>query len=393
MTGPFLPDLLLSILSSWFLYFSIKNKIYFLYKNPFFLIFIIFWLVCILSSLLSENIFLSLKSSLFFIRIGIFAILISYLINQSTKILNYFYLAFIITFLFLIIDGYFQYYFGTNLLGYKKIGIRVSSFFGDELILGSYLVRLLPLFVGLFIIKQNKKNWEYYIFSLFVILVSILVFLSGERVSLFFLLLYWFFIIFFIRNFKLIFVVIFFIFFSLFILLNYSNPAFKMRFINETLEKIDFKSENKFFFTPEHNSLFYSGWNMFLDKPILGHGPKLFRIKCSVYNTTEEKYCDSHPHNFYIQLLAEVGIVGFSFLLGLFFYFIYLCVRHIFEYFKSKYFFLNDFQICLLGGLLITIWPFSPNGNIFNNYLMMFYGLQMGFLSKKIKPTYQIVKN
>ena len=49
---------------------------------------------------------------------------------------------------------------------------------------------------------------------------------------------------------------------------------------------------------------------MFLDKPIIGHGPKMFRIKCNLerYNPTG---CSTHPHSIYLQLLAETGIIGF----------------------------------------------------------------------------------
>ena len=76
---------------------------------------------------------------------------------------------------------------------------------------------------------------------------------------------------------------------------------------------------------------------MFLDKPILGHGPKLFRFECKNDKySTGIKPCDTHPHNFYIQLLAETGLFGFSFLAGLFLYFSYLMLRHIYEYLKKK---------------------------------------------------------
>ena len=34
---------------------------------------------------------------------------------------------------------------------------RVSSFFGDELIMGSYISRLFPLLFALFLIKKNKN--------------------------------------------------------------------------------------------------------------------------------------------------------------------------------------------------------------------------------------------
>ena len=67
VTGSFLPDLLVSLLSLWFIYYSIKNNLYKIYKNKYFLYFISFCLVCILSSIMSEDIFYSLKNSLFYL--------------------------------------------------------------------------------------------------------------------------------------------------------------------------------------------------------------------------------------------------------------------------------------------------------------------------------------
>jgi hypothetical protein len=91
VTGPFLPDLLVSILSLWFLYYTLKHKLYASYRNYYFYVFIGFWLVCILASLLSDDLLFSLRGSLFYVRIGVFALLISYLIDQNKKILDYFY--------------------------------------------------------------------------------------------------------------------------------------------------------------------------------------------------------------------------------------------------------------------------------------------------------------
>jgi hypothetical protein len=395
VTGSFLPDLVVSLLSLWFLYYSLKYKIYYIYRNIYFYIFISFWLVCILSSLLSDDILFSLKGSLFYVRIGIFALLISYLIDQNKKILDYFYYAFLITFSSLIIDGYFQYFTGFNLFGYKLSSFyRVSSFFGKELILGSYLARLFPLLFALFVVRSNKHPLEVYFISILFVLIDVLIFIAGERASFALLNLSSLFIIFFISNYKWLRVGVFIISLTIIIFLINKDERLYDRYIKSPSDSMGFvlsketeslKPHKKYIFTSVHDSLIKTAWNMFLDKPILGHGPKLFRIKCH-----NSKYasglnpCDVHPHNFYAQLLAETGILGFLFLAGVFCYFVYLSLKHIFEYFIHKNFFLSDYQICLLAGLLITIWPITSNGNIFTNHLMLLYSLQMGFFKKKM---------
>ena len=160
ITGPFLPDLLLSLLSLWFLYYCFANKLYYVFKNKFFYLFSAFCLFCIFSSLLSDNVLLSFESSLFYFRIGIFCILISYLIDKNKKILDYFFYSLIISFSALIIYAFIEYFFQLN-----EHPVRISSLFGDELILGSYLSRLLPLLIGLFFLRRNKNYFLIFIFS------------------------------------------------------------------------------------------------------------------------------------------------------------------------------------------------------------------------------------
>ena len=69
-------------------------------------------------------------------------------------------------------------------------------------------------------------------------------------------------------------------------------------------------------FSPIHQSHFISAYRMFIDNPIFGHGPKTFRILCSHedYNY-DVNSCSTHPHNTYVQLLAETGLVGVMFVL------------------------------------------------------------------------------
>ena len=387
--GPFLPDVIISLLSIWFIYFIIKNKYYYIFKNNYFFYFLLFWIACIVSSLFSENILLSLKSSFFYIRIGIFSLLISYLIDQDKKILNYFYYVLLFLFSLLTLDGYLQFITGKNLIGLKIYqGYRVTSFFGDEQILGSFLARLFPLLFALFVIR--KKNYYEIIFMSFLFLsIDILVFLAGERAAFALLNLSTIFIILFISKYKLLRFGIFIL--SLVIISFFLNNNSKLyeRYILSPLEGIStykLNSSNKIIFSQNHDSMIRTAYNMFKDRPLIGHGPKTFRIQCQ-----KEKYavgihpCSTHPHNFYVQLLAETGLIGFSFLFGVLIYFVYLVFLHIKIYFLKKKLFLSDYQICLLSGLLITIWPLTTNGNFFTNYLMLIYTLQIGFFKKIYK--------
>ncbi|WP_435116928.1 hypothetical protein ACIJYF_00885 [Candidatus Pelagibacter bacterium nBUS_49] len=78
------------------------------------------------------------------------------MIEKNRKILTYFYYSLLISFTTLVVDGFIQYFTGKNLSGFVlEGGNRASSFFGDELIMGSYLSRLFPLLFALFLIKKK----------------------------------------------------------------------------------------------------------------------------------------------------------------------------------------------------------------------------------------------
>jgi O-antigen ligase len=151
--------------------------------------------------------------------------------------------------------------------------------------------------------------------------------------------------------------------------------------VDTNLKQVGVGSDQLVIFSPQHDSHIKTAFNMFLDKPILGHGPKMFRVKCS-----DPKYavgispCSTHPHNFYLQLLAETGIVGFSFLLGALLYVLYCVYRQLKSIVLKQKRYLTDYQVCLLAGILISVWPFSPNGNFFNNWLSIFFYFQLAFL-------------
>ena len=315
-----------------------------------------------------------------------FSCYIWYLIDKDKSIFIYFYYALILCFSILVIDGYFQYFNGENILGYKLMGNQISSLFGDEHIMGSYLSRLFPLLFALFLVKQKQK-FEIFFIGLLFILVDVLIYMSGERSAFFFLNLSTVFIIILIKEYQKFRLVTFILAIICIIVLSLNSSQMTDRMFKGPAKDMGFikSSEKPTIFTPTHDSLIRTAYNMFKDQPLFGHGPKMFRVMCK-----DKKYavgvnpCLTHPHNFYIQLLAETGIIGFLFLFSALVYVLYAALRQ----FKSIIFKhkrpLTDYQVCLLAGILITVWPIAPNGNFFNNWLMIVYSLPIGFYLQSI---------
>jgi len=385
--GPFFPDLIVSISTLFFLHYIIKNKDFYYFFNTSLISYFIFCIYCILISIfVAENVLLSFESSLFYFRIGMFSCFVWYLIDKDKSILIYFYYTLFLCFSILVIDGYFQYFNGENILGYKITGNQISSLFGDEHIMGSYLSRLFPLLFALFLVKKKQK-FEIFFIGLLFILVDVLIYMSGERSAFFFLNLSTVFIIILIKEYQKFRLVTFIIAIICIIVLSLNSPKMTDRMFKGPAKDMGLiqSSEKPTIFTPTHDNLIRTAYNMFKDQPLFGHGPKMFRVMCK-----DKKYavginsCLTHPHNFYIQLLAETGIIGFLFLFSALVYVLYAAFRQ----FKSIIFKhkrpLTDYQVCLLAGILITVWPIAPNGNFFNNWLMIVYSLPIGFYLQSI---------
>ena len=394
ITGPFLSDLGLSLVALLFLINSAKNNLKKYFNNYFFKIFIIFCLILILSSLLSNNTLISLKTSLFYFRFGIFSLCFWYLLDESPNLVKYLFLSIIICFSSLIVDGYIQYFFGENIFGIKLYNeYRVSSFFGSELILGSYLARFFPLLFGIFIyLDQDKKNkLNLFFITIIFILSEGLIFLSGERLALFFMNLSAIFIIIMLKQYKLYRLWTYLLSLLLIIILMNVFPHAKKRVIDQTLNDFrgTYKQNNNFdnnldnnlyIFSKPHTHMYVTAYNMFLDNKMFGVGPRQFRNKCQNYSVGEYS-CETHPHNTYLELLSEAGIFAFFVVSGVFCLLCFISIKHILlKFIRGKKSLISDFEVCLFSCVLISLWPFSPSGSFFNNWMSIVYYFPIGLL-------------
>jgi O-antigen ligase len=402
ISGPFLSDLGVSIVAISFLINSKKNKLRKYYNNYYFKIFFLFCLILVSSSLLSNNIIISLKNSLFYFRFGIFTLCFWYLLEKKIYLIRYLFFSFLICFIVLIVDGYIQYIFGKNLIGYELYSnYRVSSFFGSELILGSYLARFFPVLFGLFICldepRPNKSLLS--LLTLTFILCEGLIFLSGERLALFFMNLSAVYIILMLKKYRIYRLWTYICSLCLIIVLLNVFPNSKERIINQTIE--DFttntstdKHDQFYIFSKPHNDMYISAFRIFLDNKFFGVGPRQFRNTCDQYVVSEYS-CETHPHHTYIELLSEAGIFAFIIVTIVFLLICYISIKHLlFKLFKNKEGIINDLEVCLLASIIISLWPFSPSGSFFNNWMSIVYYFPVGIFLwqrslKQIPKKYQ----
>jgi O-antigen ligase len=477
VAGSFIAEISMNGLSIIFLYKIFKNKNFNFFRSNFFLVFLFFYIIVLLSvffSIYIEEIFFK---NFFYFRYILFTFAIVYLLKDNNNLYLVIYRVLCVVFLVLSIDGLIQFFFDHNILGNPKIRPdRLTGLFGDKMILGSYLSRILPLIIGLFFYNIEALNKRQKILGIFIIFISfITIFLSGERMPLISIIFYFISLVIFINISKKIKVLFFSIIFSTIIIVLLISPTIFDRHIKQTIDQVNFNFDEKNFFS---NFLFYertyaTAVNGFLDRKIIGQGAKSFRYFCKearyvdklpmsykqyalgnlldnkegfitkiffkkddlvrfgdpVFNykingiektffiqdkifpkefyflriklppvNEQNKFeplqlfhigfdfyykqngCTTHPHNFYIQLLSETGIIGFITIFSIFIYLIFLVLRNYFFSFQKKQKnHMTNFQICLIVGFITTLLPVIPNGNFFNNWISMIIFYPVGF--------------
>ena len=374
VAGPAVMEFFLIIISVNFIILCFKNE--YKIKLDIYFFFILAWyLLIIISSIVSEHPLLSLKSSFLSFR---FILLIYAIIYLGEKVENFYKIFLFILFFTLsicVIDGYIQTLFGKNLLLISKTNpYTTSGFFGEEKKLGSYIVRLIPICFGLYLYlsKENqlKKNTHILICSF---LTFPLILFSNERMAMLFFSFIVICIIFtYLKNDKKKFFLISFIFVLIpIIIYTFSINRFDSKVIN-SLTQIYENSKIKVY-SSTHEILIINSIRLFKEKPILGIGANNYKRECKKVNS--EVNCSTHPHNIFIQLLTETGILGMVFY-GIFLFFILKKIVFFFIFKEELY------KILMVLPLFFYVNPFFPSGNFFNNWYMCLGIFAFPFLYK-----------
>lgn len=391
------------------LYFLIINKDLNFFKDKKFIF------LFLVSIYIGINAFIQIDdnlkiSSVFYFRFVIFSLAIFFFLKNFENIRidikkNVININFIIVSLILF-DAFFQFLTGENLFGYKIIYNRISSIFKDELVLGSFLIKILPFLTWLLFysnvdICKNQKKLIFF-FSFYIICI----FLSAERTSFALCILYFIGILIFLKQLRKIFLfsflglILFIILITIFPI-GKSDPSNRIfvktfhqltnhHFIKQETKKIIQENEevkkkvikeNILIFSKDHTGHYQLAFKLFKENPVFGIGPKGFRHYCrGVKYNPKVGICSTHPHNFLVQISSETGLIGLIFYVYIFCFLIFKLVKSININASLK----NKSSLIIISiGMLVILFPFLPSGNFFNNWISIvnYYLLGIYFYS------------
>ena len=259
----------------------------------------VFWVICLISAGLSDLPAYSLGEAFIWIRFPLFAMATCFWLGADKRLL---YAMFATTMLGMItMCGILT----AEILILGQQQGRLSWPYGD-FVPGNYLAKVgLPAFsvlVAIAVSSDKKLAFPAALVSLATIAISVV---TGERIN------------FIIRAFsgmlaaiswkpkwKRVFWLIIIEIVAV-ISIFYISPQIGTRFVNTFIEQLPTNVESPYL------RVWNGGIDAFQTAPVIGIGPDNYRKMCAeISRSFTDVDCHTHPHNFYIQIAAETGIIG-----------------------------------------------------------------------------------
>ena len=335
--------------------------------------------------------------TIFYLRFLLFYFVIRILVDKNIINFKTFLIFCSICSYFVCLDLIYQFNFGKDIFGFTSNDPRrLGGPFGDEMVAGSYLQRfaIFTFFLILIFFKiKNKFSLSIFLFLTFsLFLVSIII--SGNRIPIILFLILMLCVF---SSLKIIrkYLIPLFITITLIIGVLFNvNQNIKDHFIhfnNKVIESIDFFStiiikdkKSKIIEIPGNVKGQYevtvngkliqipnnyikelnSGYQTWLNNKYIGGGIKSFHKSCQKSGISFNILnCSSHPHNYYLEILSEIGIIGLIILIIIFSKIFYdnLIKRNMFEYSLEK----NGLILPFIFLFLLEIFPIRTTGSFF----------------------------
>ena len=414
------------------LYFK-KNLFFFNDKKIIIYISSFFFLVIFSTVLeiLTHGYYADWTKSLFYLRFFFLLLVLKAIVYSRLLNLNLFLsICFLIT-CFVSADIIIQFMFGKNLLGFSPIlfsgGVKYySGIFQKELIAGGYI--LMFSIIGIFSLPLLLKNTKKTSLSIIFLLISVFFFISlllaGNRMPtlmfIFFLILFSILVNkrkykyhFFLIGFTILFIGAMTILKSENIKNRYGsffmgipNPVHLISEIKKNYPELESNKDSKkpFHTFKEYNmeenykqypmytghfALYLTSIDLFIDDPIVGKGIKSFRNNCINKVFLPNRVCESHPHNFTLEILNDTGILG---LLLIFLTVVKLLINLYKDYLsgeKRNNLLSNWIYIAFILAVIINFFPLRSSGSFFSTfnsaYTFLIIGISIGLNELRFK--------
>jgi len=275
ISGPFLPDLLVVLMATYFIGYCYVNKYFLIFKEKLIIFLLIFYLYININSFFAYLPLVSFKSALPYIRMILFSVFVCFLLIRIANLKRIIFFSFLLSYLILFIDSLIQLSLGQNILGFPIVNDRIASLFRDKLVMGSYVSRTLPILIAISYFESFK--YRNFFRDVSILLGIILVFFSAERVSFIYLIMTIFLYLILLNNKKKFFLYLG-LLVTIFFLLNALKPSSFERLQKHTL--LQMKTTNFFVFSERHEMHILTAYRMFLEKKFIGHGINSFRHLC-----------------------------------------------------------------------------------------------------------------
>ena len=139
---------------------------------------------------------------------------------------------------------------------------------------------------------------------------------------------------------------------------------------------------------PQYLKEFSTFYNTWLLNKYIGGGIKNFRYYCHKrdnIDTSSDFICNMHPHNYYLEILTETGLVGFFVLSLIFLNVVY--ISFIKKYFAESLLRHNHLITPFIFLFLVEIFPIKSSGSFFTTgnttYLFLIMAIIVAFSRKQ----------
>ena len=383
-------EIIMGIVTIGFLIHSTMKRDFSWLGQPWMKLALVTWGYLILCGLLSiYDVGAGVGRGIEWLRFPLFAAAFSHWLLPLDHDFKYLRRMLVILLPLVVIDTLVQFITGTSLSGYPRgsyMGRLTGPFGKEEMVVGNYLGRLAWPAIGLVfaavIPMINRDGWKNKLWLLaplgFASLLGVTILVTGERMAaLLFIFAAGIFCLA-ARGFRKIIIACGSAFLLMVLIIVLMRPDLHNRLITFSMPVInDF--DNSSYGAIVHNALV--AWK---SSPITGVGPKNFFVACETngiaggYRDEAVKgvqfSCARHPHNPYLEWLAETGLIGLGLFFGLVITWLFKVRRNLRVCPPHLYYAGLGFGI----GLIPFLWPFMASTSFFINWSAILFWWVLG---------------